>query len=171
MKNIKDLIKCDFDINILGVTDDSRNVKEGYLFVATKGYHEDIIEMFFPKSNYVYYNLYLKEPRLGLIGDFKEFNGRNYRQIFSQRHFNVVNSNLGRIHYFDAMLQTLGLNRADASKPTPKLPKKVVTKVTKIAEEIGLDLNKFVILDDETKKVITAHSTNPVPLILTIMSP
>lgn len=119
------------------------------LFVATKGYHEDIIEMFFPKANYVYYNLYLKEPRLDLIGDFKEFNGRNYRQIFSQRHFGVVNSNLGRIHYFDAMLQTLGLNRADASKPTPKLPKKVVTKVTKIAEEIGLDLNKFVILAPE----------------------
>ena len=41
MKNIKDLIECSFDISILGVTDDSRNVKEGYLFVATKGYNED----------------------------------------------------------------------------------------------------------------------------------
>ena len=41
MKKIKDLIKCNFDIDILGVTDDSRNVREGYLFVATKGYNED----------------------------------------------------------------------------------------------------------------------------------
>lgn len=41
MKKIKDLIKCNFDIDICGVTDDSRNVGEGYLFVATKGYNED----------------------------------------------------------------------------------------------------------------------------------
>ena len=31
MKKICDLIKCDYDIDILGVTDDSRNVKEGFL--------------------------------------------------------------------------------------------------------------------------------------------
>ena len=41
MKKINDLIECNFDIEILGVTDDSRNVKEGYLFVATKGFNED----------------------------------------------------------------------------------------------------------------------------------
>ena len=41
MKKIRDLIKCEFDIDILGVTDDSRNVKNGYLFVATKGFNED----------------------------------------------------------------------------------------------------------------------------------
>ena len=41
MKKISDLIKCNFDIDIFGVTDDSRNVKEGFLFVATKGYNED----------------------------------------------------------------------------------------------------------------------------------
>ena len=41
MKKIKDLIECDFDIEIFGVTDDSRNVKKGYLFVATKGFNED----------------------------------------------------------------------------------------------------------------------------------
>ena len=41
MKNIRELIECDYDIDILGVTDDSRNVKDGYLFVATKGFNED----------------------------------------------------------------------------------------------------------------------------------
>ena len=41
MKKIKDLIECTYDIEILGVTDDSRNVKKGYLFVATKGFNED----------------------------------------------------------------------------------------------------------------------------------
>lgn len=41
MKNIKDLLYCDFDIVINGITDDSRLVKNGYLFVATKGYNVD----------------------------------------------------------------------------------------------------------------------------------
>ena len=48
MKKIKDLIKCDYDIDIKGITDDSRLVKDGYLFVATKGYnvdHYDYIDM------------------------------------------------------------------------------------------------------------------------------
>lgn len=41
MKNIKDIIDCDYDISIFGITDDSRNVKEGYLYVATKGFNVD----------------------------------------------------------------------------------------------------------------------------------
>ncbi len=41
MKKIKDIIECSYDIDITGVTDDSRNVKEGYLFVATKGFNVD----------------------------------------------------------------------------------------------------------------------------------
>ncbi len=41
MKKIKDLIECNYDIDIYGISDDSRNIKEGYLFVATKGFNED----------------------------------------------------------------------------------------------------------------------------------
>ena len=119
------------------------------LFVATKGYHEDIIELFFPKANYVYYNMYLKEPRLNFLGDFGIINNHKFRQLFSQRHFSIVNSNLGTIHYFDAMLQTLGLERKEVSKPKVRLPKKDLSKVIKIAENINLNLDKFVILAPE----------------------
>lgn len=42
MKKIKDLLdNCLLDIDILGVTDDSRRVHDGYLFVATKGFNVD----------------------------------------------------------------------------------------------------------------------------------
>ena len=36
MKKIKDIIECDFDIEILGITEDSRNVLEGYLLLQQK---------------------------------------------------------------------------------------------------------------------------------------
>ena len=41
MKKLKDIIKCDFDIEIYEITDDSRLVRDGYLFVATKGFNVD----------------------------------------------------------------------------------------------------------------------------------
>ena len=41
MKKIYDILDVDLDINIYGITDDSRLVKSGYLFVATKGYNVD----------------------------------------------------------------------------------------------------------------------------------
>lgn len=41
MKKLNELVDCLYDIDILGVCDDSRNVCEGYLFVATKGYYVD----------------------------------------------------------------------------------------------------------------------------------
>lgn len=41
MKKLSELIDCDLDINITGITDDSRLVENGFLFVATKGYNVD----------------------------------------------------------------------------------------------------------------------------------
>lgn len=42
MKKLSELIEnVTLDIDILGITNDSRCVKEGYLFIATKGYNED----------------------------------------------------------------------------------------------------------------------------------
>jgi len=41
MKKIRDILDFDSDIEITGIVDDSRNVKDGYLFVATKGYNVD----------------------------------------------------------------------------------------------------------------------------------
>ena len=38
---ICDLIECSYDIEILGITDDSRDVEEKFLFVATKGFNVD----------------------------------------------------------------------------------------------------------------------------------
>ena len=41
MKKLSELVDCSYDFQIAGVTDDSRNVRAGYLFVATHGYYVD----------------------------------------------------------------------------------------------------------------------------------
>ena len=44
MKKLNELINCEYDTEILGVVSDSREVREGYLFVAIKGYFADRYE-------------------------------------------------------------------------------------------------------------------------------
>lgn len=41
MLKLKDLIECDYDLEITGITDNSKEVRKGYLFVATKGFNVD----------------------------------------------------------------------------------------------------------------------------------
>lgn len=41
MKILSDLFECDLDVEILGIEDDSRKIKDGYIFVATKGFNVD----------------------------------------------------------------------------------------------------------------------------------
>lgn len=40
-RKLKELFDCSLDIDILGITDDSRKVKNGFVFVATKGFYID----------------------------------------------------------------------------------------------------------------------------------
>lgn len=51
MKNISEIIDCFDDVLIAGITDDSRMVKEGYLFVATKGYNVDHFDYIYDAIN------------------------------------------------------------------------------------------------------------------------
>ncbi|MBQ3468734.1 MAG: UDP-N-acetylmuramoyl-L-alanyl-D-glutamate--2,6-diaminopimelate ligase [Bacilli bacterium] len=44
MKLLKDLVNCDSDLEITGVTSDSRKVEKGFLFVAEKGFFTDHID-------------------------------------------------------------------------------------------------------------------------------
>ena len=41
MKLLNEIIECDYNFEILGIADDSREVLKGYIFVATKGYNVD----------------------------------------------------------------------------------------------------------------------------------
>lgn len=41
MKKLNDIIECEYDVDIEGIAEDSRDVLPGYLFVATKGYYVD----------------------------------------------------------------------------------------------------------------------------------
>ncbi len=128
------------------------------LFIAGKPYHTDIVGLFLPDARCRYHDLYLKEPRLNILGDYWEYDGHRFWQIFSPRHFSSVNSNLGNTHYFDAMLKTLNLDRNEASKPFVTISEELKNNVISIAERIGLDIENFVVLAPE------ALTSSPLPV-------
>lgn len=41
MKKLNDIINYDLDVNVYGITDDYKCIKDGYIFVATSGYYVD----------------------------------------------------------------------------------------------------------------------------------
>ena len=60
MKRLKDIIDCDFDVEIIGINEDSRDIKPGYLFVATKGFNVD---------HYDYIDAAIEKGAVALITD------------------------------------------------------------------------------------------------------
>ena len=44
MKKLNEIIDCDLDTLIYGISDDSRDICEGYLFVATRGFNVDYFD-------------------------------------------------------------------------------------------------------------------------------
>lgn len=53
LKRLRDLVDCDLDVEVKGIADDSRLVREGFVYVATKGFnvdHYDYIDMAIEKG-------------------------------------------------------------------------------------------------------------------------
>lgn len=79
MKKICDLIeKVNLDIDILGLTDDSRKVKDGYLFVATKGFNED---------HYLYIDDAIKRGAVFVVSD-REIYKKDFPHFIVEKNIN-----------------------------------------------------------------------------------
>ena len=64
MKKLKDIIECNFDVEIKGINEDSRDIEPGYLFVATKGFNVD---------HFDYIDAAIKNGAVALVTD-REYN-------------------------------------------------------------------------------------------------
>lgn len=121
------------------------------LFIATKKYHIDIISIYFPDAKFIY----IKDK----IRDIKKnatFNIKNHKVflIFDFSHFarvcqEIRDNEIGATHYFNDIINTLGLTGNDCLKPSPNISKATISNATKKIKETNLNLNKFIILMPE----------------------
>ena len=129
-----------------------KNGSKHPLLVATKNYHVDMIRMICPEIPYVYMGkLKLKLSEKSFSIDGKRFFLLFNRYYFRQVEQNIKSNELGKYHYFQGLIDRLGMTENDISmrriKVIPEDEKSMLEKV----KSIGLNLEKFVFIAPEAQ--------------------
>ncbi len=129
-----------------------KNGSKHPLLVATKKYHVDMIRMICPEIPYVYMGkLKLKLSEKSFSIDGKRFFLLFNRYYFRQVEQNIKSNELGKYHYFQGLIDRLGMTENDISmrriKVIPEDEKSMLEKV----KSIGLNLEKFVFIAPEAQ--------------------
>lgn len=116
MKNIKELLDVDLDIEVSGLTDDSRLVKKKYIFVATKGYNVD---------HYDYINDAIKNGCSFIVSD------RNIKKDFPHKIVENINDYYIELceKFFDVEpsdFRLIGITGTDGKTTTTSIVKKII---------------------------------------------
>ena len=129
-----------------------KNGSKHPLLVATKKYHVDMIRMICPEIPYVY----MGKLRLKLFEKPFSIDGKRFFLLFNNFYFrqveqNIKNSELGQYHYFQAIMNRLGLAEENISMRQIKVrPEDEKTMMEKV-KSTGLNLEKFVFLSPEAQ--------------------
>ncbi len=128
----------------------TKNNSKKPLFIATKKYHIDILKLYFPDAQYIYN----KKLRFTTQSNHWTLNGHNVYILFSSNHFQQVEidikqNDVGKIHYLERILSTLGLTINDYRKPQPIITKETQDSLINKVNEMRLNLNNFIIISPE----------------------
>ena len=141
MKRINELIDCNYNFLIKGITDDSREVGEGYIFVATKGFnvdHYDYIDEAISKGAvFIVTDKPLKKDYPHIIVD----NIDNYYKELCIKYFDI---NLENFHF-------IGITGTDGKTTTATIVKYLIKDIAYIGTN-GLTIKN---------KTISTNNTTP----------
>ena len=127
-----------------------KNKIKNPLFVITKKYHIDILKMYYPEANYLFIaNLKLKtQSNVWKTPDYRCY------ILFPGAYFNKIekdikNYEIGKVHYFNRMLEDLNISKEDLQEIQTVHLKNPVEKIQTIANKTRLNVDKFVIVAPE----------------------
>ena len=120
------------------------------LIVATKPYHVDLIKMICPDLPYVF----VKNMEIKITGGQFEANGFRFFLMYDITHFKKVEidikeNELGTHHYFKSILSHFGLEEKDLGMRKINILPEAEESALKKANELGLNLDRFVFLSPE----------------------
>lgn len=144
MKKIRDLIECDYDIDIAGVSDDSRYIKKNFLFVATKGFNVD---------HYDYIDDAIEKGCSFIIAD-RDIN-RDFPHVIVDKNISDVYREVCKKFYdvdFDK-LKIIGITGTDGKTTTTTIVKNIIKDCA------YMGTNGLEIIDKEY------HTSNTTPII------
>lgn len=139
--NIKTFFSVDYDIEILGITDDFRKVEKGYLFVATKGYYVD------------HYDYILEAIKRGCVFlvvdreidfDFPHVIVENIQRIYDELCIKFYDIHLSSLHF-------IGITGTDGKTTVASIVKELIGDCAYIGTN-GLEIKR---------KVFSTNNTTP----------
>ena len=125
MKKINQLLDCDYNINISGITCDSRLVKDNYLFIATKGYNVD---------HFDYINDAIKNGAVCIIADRKIDIKSDVFLIVVDDIISTYEKICYRFYDIDiSLFNFIGITGTDGKTTTSSIIKQIINNSSKIA--------------------------------------
>ena len=129
-----------------------KNGSKRPLLFATKKYHVDMIRMICPEIPYVYVGkLRLKLSEKTFSIDEKRFFLLFNRYYFRQVEQNIKNNKLGQYHYFQGIMDRLGMTEEDISMRRINVSPEDEKSMLEKAKSTGLNLEKFVFISPEAQ--------------------
>lgn len=122
------------------------------LLVATKKYHMDMIKMLCPSIPHIY----IEDFDFSIKQDSFKIDNFNFHILFGFKYFkqlikDIRTHELGQIHYYKSMLNTLNLNEEELEiNKMQVLPNAEESMLEKVKNE-GLNLEKFVFIAPEAQ--------------------
>lgn len=130
-----------------------KNNSKKPIIITDKKYHDDLVRMMLPEFENIRISLSY-EQRLIIEKMYKKLFPQKTYLVFNFAHFSKLESELQKgkdIHFYDAILNTLGLKRNRMDYIEPKISKEAELSALAKAKEMNLDINNFVFISPEAK--------------------
>lgn len=132
-----------------------KNKSKNPLLVATQKYHVDLINLICPEIPYIY----IKNMEFKIVGYKLNIDKFRIFLLFDFCHFQKVENDiqmkpLGEVHYFDEILNRVGLTRSDIKIKPIKIPQSVENCMREKVENIGLNLDNFIFIAPEARSCV-----------------
>lgn len=129
-----------------------KNNSKSPLLIATQKYHVDMIKMICLDIPYVYVSKF----KLRITENFFKIDKFRFFLLFNNSHFKLVEKNirnydLGKYHYFYAILERLNISEQEISMRPINVNLNDEKKALEKVQKTGLNLEKFVFLAPEAQ--------------------
>ena len=124
-----------------------KNNSKNPLFIATKKYHIDLLNMYLPEAKYIFIN----NLKLKTQTDTWNFNGHKVYILFSHNYYDKIESDIkncetGSAHYFQNMLEALNISEINLMNNKIQITSDTKETMNTKISKTKLNRNNFIII-------------------------
>lgn len=126
-----------------------KNKYKNPLFILTKKYHFDVVNILYPKAKCIYKDWFYDSTLNAGENIVIQFNNRTHYILFPSKSITTILKTLGQEHVIDLYTKFIDMTRLECTKPRINIDKKQKKTVIKKLLDAGYDPEKLIILCPE----------------------